>query len=105
MNHSNHTMKTKANTSQGAGRLNRLVRLWRWLIPRKKWMITWGCNFKRWAPRKELRWFWMGDPCALMIDGCGPFEADDIDDALSKFYEPNAPKPSSPLTQGGQNDD
>jgi hypothetical protein len=52
-------------------------------------MITWGCGFARWKPRKELRWFWMGDPCTLMIDGCGPFDDDKVDAALADFHKPN----------------
>lgn len=62
-----------------------IVRLWRWIWPRKEWMIVWGCGFAHWKPRKELRWFWLGEPCSIMIDGCGPFTADEIDNKLASF--------------------
>ncbi len=63
------------------------MKLFHWIFPRKKWMITWGNGFARWHPKKELRWFWLGDPCTIMIDGCGPYPSDKIDSALETFLK------------------
>lgn len=90
-------MKNTTDNLRAVGS-SRLVRLWQWLTPRKEWMITWGCGFAHWKPRKELRWFWMGEPCTLMVDGCGPFAADKIDDALAAFHKPNTDYPE-PLSR------